>query len=274
MRLSRPGFGIRRTEGPAMPNRPSITPRDAILREVGAPDTDMGAEARRVLRLARHASLATLDAGSGYPFLSFAPIATDMAGAPLLRINRIALHTRNLLADPRISLMIRPEDDGSGRLLGARLTLTGRADPVEDPAAQRRYLARHPKMTVTTTLGGFDLWRVTLDGVDMLGSQLAPDLTCAHLRTDLAEAGALVEAEPDLLRRINAEHAQALRDQMIRQGREAGGWRAIGLDPEGIDLRFGQAVARIFFPAPATTPAALLEALLGAMQPASEPAAG
>ncbi|MBU8542579.1 MULTISPECIES: HugZ family pyridoxamine 5'-phosphate oxidase [Roseomonadaceae] len=254
----------------SMPTPPPITPRPHDLPPVGDPDADMGAHARRVLRLARLAALGTLDAGSGYPFVSSAPIATDMSGAPLLRLNRIALHTRNLLADQRISLMVQAHGDDGAPLPGVRLTLTGHAAPVEDPDALRRYLARHPKMMVTTTLDSFDLWRVTPNGIDLLGgTRLAPELTGADLLTDLAGAEALVAAEPELLRRLNADHAATLRAHALRQGGEVGGWRAIGLDPEGIDLRFGHALARISLPRRVTDPAALLEAL--AMMPLPEP---
>jgi hypothetical protein len=253
-----------------MPTPPPITPRPHDLPPVGDPDADMAAHARRVLRLARFAALGTLDAGSGYPFVSSAPIATDMAGAPLLRINRIALHTRNLLADPRISLMVEMREGDGAAMPNVRLTLTGRAVPVEDPDALRRYLARHPRMTVTTTLASFGLWRVTPNGIDMLGgARLAPELTGADLLTDLADAQALVAAEPELLRRLNADHAATLRAHALRQGGEAGGWRAIGLDPEGIDLRFGHALARISLPRRVMDPAGMLEAL--AMMPLPEP---
>ena len=40
------------------------------------------------------------------PYCSLVNVATAADGAPLLLISRLAVHTKNVLADPRVSLMI------------------------------------------------------------------------------------------------------------------------------------------------------------------------
>src|SRR5438445_13708780 len=42
----------------------------------------------------------------GYPFGSVAPYCADRQCRPVIYISRIAQHTRNILADPRVSLTI------------------------------------------------------------------------------------------------------------------------------------------------------------------------
>ena len=69
-----------------------------------SPDVDPVAAAKKLLREGRSGPLATLIPGSGDPYCSLVNIATAADGAPLLLISRLAVHTKNVLADPRVSL--------------------------------------------------------------------------------------------------------------------------------------------------------------------------
>ena len=60
--------------------------------------------AKKLLREGRSGALATLMAGSGDPYCSLVNVATAPDGAPLLLLSTLALHTKNILADPRVSL--------------------------------------------------------------------------------------------------------------------------------------------------------------------------
>src|SRR5687767_14577260 len=107
------------------------------------PDFDPRRAAKRLLREARTGALATLMQASGDPYCSLVNVATAADGAPLLLISRLAVHTKNILADPRVSLMLDERKQGDP-LEGARVMLMGTAEPTEDDADKRRYLARHP----------------------------------------------------------------------------------------------------------------------------------
>src|SRR5271166_2273648 len=107
-------------------------------------DFDPQNAAKKLLREGRSGALATLMAGSGDPYCSLVNIATAADGAPLLLLSRLALHTKNILADPRVSLMIDERKPGDP-LEGARVMLMGRAEATEDPEARRRYLDRQPE---------------------------------------------------------------------------------------------------------------------------------
>src|SRR6267143_3764513 len=108
------------------------------------PDFDPKAAAKKLLREGRSAALATLMPGTGDPYCSLVNVATAADGAPLLLISRLAVHTKNILADPRVSLMLDERKAGDP-LQGARVMLMGTAEATEDPAARRRYLARQPE---------------------------------------------------------------------------------------------------------------------------------
>src|SRR4030088_3844125 len=90
-------------------------------------DFDAVNVARSLLRRSRRGALATLMAGSGDPYCSLVNVASHADGAPILLISRLALHTKNILADPRVSLMLDERADGDP-LEGSRIMLAGRAE--------------------------------------------------------------------------------------------------------------------------------------------------
>ena len=90
-------------------------------------DFDAAQLARLLLRRSRQGALATLMAGSGDPYCSLVNVASHPDGSPILLISRLALHTRNLLGDARVSLMLDERAEGD-TLEGARIMLAGRAE--------------------------------------------------------------------------------------------------------------------------------------------------
>src|SRR3979409_2479268 len=91
-------------------------------------DFDPAKLARFLLRRSRQGALATLMAGSGDPYCSLVNIASHTDGSPILLISRLALHTQNILPDPRVSLMLDERAQGAP-LQGSRIMLAGRAEP-------------------------------------------------------------------------------------------------------------------------------------------------
>src|SRR5665213_4527868 len=105
-------------------------------------DFDPARLARSLLRRSRQGALATLMAGSGDPYCSLVNVASHADGSPILLISRLAVHTRNLLADSRVSLMLDERAPGDP-LEGARIMLAGRAEPAaaaDSASLRRRYL--------------------------------------------------------------------------------------------------------------------------------------
>src|ERR1700730_5131408 len=106
-----------------------------------------GERARTLMYLGRIGSLSTLSRKqSGFPFGSVMPYGVDDHGRPIFLISTMAMHTQNLQADPRASLLVT-QPDGSGDPLGAsRVTLLGNVLPVprlEVAEARKLYLTRH-----------------------------------------------------------------------------------------------------------------------------------
>src|SRR6202158_5430770 len=111
-----------------------------------SPDFDAVKVARSLLRRSRQGALATLMAGGGSPYGSLVNVASHADGSPILLISHLALHTRNILTDSRVSLMLDERAEGDP-LEGSRIMLAGRAEEAgadELPVLRRRYLNAHP----------------------------------------------------------------------------------------------------------------------------------
>jgi putative heme iron utilization protein len=214
--------------------------------------------AKTLLREGRSGALATLMPGSGDPYCSLVNVATTAAGAPLLLISRLALHTKNILADPRVSLMLDERKPGDP-LEGARVMLMGTAAATEDGDARRRYLARHPDAEMYAGFKDFAFYEVTLKGAHLVaGFGRIVDLTAGDVLTDTAGAEDLLAAEPGAIEHMNADHADTCRLYATRLlGATEGAWRCVGCDPEGLDLQLGQQGRRLPFPHRIASPGAL-----------------
>jgi heme iron utilization protein len=83
--------------------------------------------------ISRIGSLSTLSRKQpGFPFGSVMPYALDEHGRPIFLISTMAMHTQNLQADPRASLLITQADAGSDPLGASRVTLVGNVLPIPE----------------------------------------------------------------------------------------------------------------------------------------------
>src|SRR6478736_3431160 len=96
-----------------------------------SPDFNPSRSAKSLLRRSRQGALATLMPETGDPYCSLVNAATEPSAAPILLISRLALHTKNILADPRVSLMLDERVAGDP-LEGARVMLMGTAAVSDD----------------------------------------------------------------------------------------------------------------------------------------------
>jgi putative heme iron utilization protein len=215
-------------------------------------DFDAGRLARSLLRRCRQGALATLMAGSGDPYCSLVNIASHPDGSPILLISRLALHTRNILADARVSLMLDERAEGDP-LEGARIMLAGwteEAGADELAIVRRRYLNAHPSAEAFVDFKDFAFFRIRPSGTHLVaGFGRIVDLRPERFLTDISDAAALLEAEQEAVDHMNADHRDATRLYATRLlGAEALDWRCTGCDPDGLDLRAGSKTLRLDFP--------------------------
>jgi putative heme iron utilization protein len=240
---------------------------DAKAETSGAagPAFDAAGEAKRLLRTARAAALATLT--EEHPFVSLVNIATYYDGSPILLVSQLAAHTRHLAADPRLSLLLCQGGQGDP-LAHPRLTLLGRTERIDDPdrraVLRTRFLNRHPKSALYADFTDFAFHQVTLERAHLNGGfARAAALSAEQVHTSIEDATDLICVEAAAISHINTDHAAvpALFAQAFGQC-GGGDWRVTGLDPEGLDLAKDDEICRVTFPSRVTTSAELRQVLV------------
>jgi len=226
------------------------------------PDFDPKQTAKKLLREGRSGALATLMAGSGDPYCSLVNVATAADGSPLLLISRLALHTKNILADNRVSLMLDERKEGDP-LEGARVMLMGNAVLTEDADARRRYLDRHSSAQMFAGFGDFAFYKIALKGAHLVaGFGRIVDLSREDITTDITGAEALLAAEAEIVAHMNEDHAEAVRLYATKLlGAPDGDWRCVGCDPEGLELQRDRTALRLPFPQRVSGPGPLRQVL-------------
>lgn len=249
-----------KTAGPLPGAMPDRLPENAA----GAANFDPVAVAKALLRTTRAGTLATIDRNTGHPFASLVNVATDIDGASLILISRLATHTANLEVDTRASLLLAASGKGDP-LAHPRLTLLGSfsqmaREAADEPRLRRRFLARHPKSELYAGFADFSFWRLDVVSAHLNGGfARAADLRASDVRTDISGAQDLIAAEESAVTHMNADHADAVQlyaaklcgaDDGKAATSEGGGgrWRITGIDPEGLDLARGDATLRLPFP--------------------------
>lgn len=231
----------------------------------------LGFEARRLIRGAASATLAT--SGEGMPFASLVTPASAPDLSPLMLLSSLSEHTRHLRAEPRVSLLFVGQAETANPQTAPRVTVTGLAEQVpeaEVPALKARWLARHPYAALYADFGDFALWRVKPGGALLVGGfARATRLRLSDLLPDPAAVAALAEAEPEILDHVNADHADAV--SAIATGLLGGGpgaWRLAGVDTDGCDLALEESVLRLSWPAPVADPDGVRAGLIRAAREA------
>ena len=221
-----------------------------------APRLSAAEEARTLLAATNVAALATLTS-DGDPWASLITYGALLDGAPVLCLSQLAEHGRNLLGDPRASLVITQEGRPPDPLAAARVTLAGRAERPVDAAALATAGAAHltavPAARTSIDFSDFSLWVLHIERVRWVGG---------YGRMDSATGPAYAAASPDpvandaapAIAHLNDDHSDAL--LVIAQN--LGGYpdaitaRCSGLDRRGIDLALetprGHAPTRVAFP--------------------------
>jgi len=225
-------------------------------------DFDPKVAAKKLLREGRSGALATLMPGSGDPYCSLVNVATAADGAPLLLISTLAVHTKNILADRRVSLMIDERKEGDP-LQGARVMLMGTAAKTDDPDVRRRYLTRQPEAEMFAGFADFAFYKMNLTGAHLVaGFGRIVDLKPDDVLTATDDAAELVAAEPDILAHMNSDHADTCRLYASKLlGAPDGDWRCVGCDPEGLELQLERTALRLPFPQRIRAPGVLRQVL-------------
>ncbi|MGA9352559.1 MAG: DUF2470 domain-containing protein [Terriglobales bacterium] len=177
------------------------------------PEPSFAERARTLMHLGRIGSLSTLSRKQpGFPFGSVMPYGLDEQGRPIFLISSMAMHTQNLQADSRASLLVTQED-GSGDPLGAsRVTLIGNVERIAEPEvaeARGLYLARYANSKYWVDFEDFAFYRMEVvdvyyvGGFGVMGWVAGPEYV-------LSRPDPLADATSGIIEHMNADHREAL----------------------------------------------------------------
>jgi hypothetical protein len=222
--------------------------------------------ARTLLRRSRQGALATLMAVNGDPYCSLVNVASHPDGSPILLISRLAVHTKNILGDPRVSLMLDERAEGDP-LEGSRIMLAGRAEQAgsaDVAMLRRRYLNAHPSAATFVDFEDFSFFVIRPNWTHLVaGFGRIVDLKPEQFLTDISGASALIEAEQGAIDHMNEDHRDATKLYATRLlGAEDADWRCTGCDPAGLDLAAGAKTLRLEFPQAVSSPGELRKMLV------------
>jgi len=183
-------------------------------------------------------------------------------------ISSMAMHTQNLMADGRASLLVAQPTAGDP-LAAARLTLIGEARTVpkaEVEGARAAYLARHANASYWVDFEDFGFWRLEPVDLYFVGGFGAMDWVSA---TDYTTAGPdpLADVSESILQHVNEDHGAALLAYLRGLGGEPPDEATmVAVDRLGfkVRLRTGERVhgLRVPFPREVTTAGQCREAFI------------
>jgi heme iron utilization protein len=181
--------------------------------EPPVPEPTFAERARTLVYLGRMGSLSTLSRKQpGFPFGSVMPYALDDHSRPIFLISTMAMHTQNLHADSRASLLVTQEDSEGEPLGASRVTLVGNVLPVphtESTTARDLYLERHSNSKYWVDFEDFSFYRMNVVDVYYVGGFGVMGWVSAS-EYNQSQPDPLADAMTDILQHMNADHKDAL----------------------------------------------------------------
>ena len=194
----------------------------------------------------------------GYPFGSVMPYGLTADGEPTFLVSSMAMHTKNVLANPRATLLITQTSETGNPLGAGRISLMGDVEVVEDDAfaeeISKDYLARNPSAQHWVHFDDFRFFHLKVvdiyfvGGFGVMGWISADDYKSAS-------PDPLRDVAAGVIQHMNDDH----RDSLVLLAQKFAGLQAVdaemmAVDRLGFNLRVqtadGMKGARIGYPQP------------------------
>ena len=169
--------------------------------------------ARTLVYLGRVGSLSTLSRKQpGFPFGSVMPYGLDEHANPVFLISTMAMHTQNVHADSRSSLLVTRSDSIGDPLGASRVTLLGNILPVPEPEiaeARKRYLAGYANSKYWVDCDDFSFYSMDVVDVYYVGGFGVMGWVAASEYYS-AQPDPLADTAAEIIQHMNTDHGDAL----------------------------------------------------------------
>jgi putative heme iron utilization protein len=140
------------------------------------------------------------------------PYGLDGHANPVFLISTMAMHTQNVHADPRSSLLVTQPDTAGDPLGASRVTLLGNILPIPAPEvaeARKFYLARHANSKYWVDFDDFSFYRLDVVDVYYVGGFGVMGWVPASEYYS-AQPDPLAETATEIIQHMNTDHGDAL----------------------------------------------------------------
>jgi len=138
------------------------------------------------------------------------PYASDQEGRPIFFISSMAMHTQNLIQDPRASLFVAQPEASDDPLGSARMTVVGSASEVAAAEVRDLYLSRYENAKSWQEYTDFAYYRLEVEGVYFIGGFGVMGWVSAENYKG-AQPDPLAGSASEIIQHMNADHSDALR---------------------------------------------------------------
>jgi putative heme iron utilization protein len=205
-------------------------------------------EARQILRAHRYGALCTLSKKfDGHPFGSITPYLVDHDGSLLILISTLAEHTKNIVHDPRVSLITHNQDNPHIQTQG-RVTVVGTAQATIDAEESgKRYLRYFPEAQAYFSMHDFAFYRIIPLSLRYIGG--FGNIHWINAQNYVVPPYSLIGQEEQVIAHMNAEHKEFMRLHCKHVHRhDASDIEMLGMDCDGFDVRADDRLLRFDFP--------------------------
>jgi heme iron utilization protein len=167
-------------------------------------------EAKQFLRSTRSGVLSSFSSKfAGYPFGSVMPFVLGHDGQPIVLISTIAEHTKNIIANPKVSLLVFA---GAEDLhANGRLTLIGEATQIEknDADLMARYCRYFPDSIGYLAMHDFQFYRIHIMQARYIAGFGKMSWMAGGELVDMKNAS-IASLETSMIEHMNADHMDSM----------------------------------------------------------------
>ncbi|MFT7235348.1 MAG: putative heme iron utilization protein [Methylophagaceae bacterium] len=183
----------------------------------------------------------------GYPFGSITPYCINLDGQPVILISTIAQHTKNILADNKVSLIAYDPQTDDAQAAG-RVTYIANAIKTDDEAMAERYYRFHPNSRNFHNTHNFNFYTLDFVRVRYIGG--FGEIYWVEKAGFMKESPFSFEEETGMVEHMNEDHQDAMNHycELFSIAYDAENLpKIVGVDGEGFHLRVAGQLHRLQF---------------------------
>ena len=210
-------------------------------------------QARKLVRSQKKGVLSTAGAGlnfdEGQPLGSLVTYVPAWDGSPVFLCSSLSQHTKNLIKDDRVCLLVDGTSNFDNPQEGPRVSVLGTLAPINDERLRQRFLCLHPEASLYADFGDFQFFIMDVQGYHLVGG-FAQSHWLKQGELVLSELNwtEIAKAENSIIDHMNTDHHEAIYlYAKVFLGRKGKTWSLACIDPEGIYLCHRRKISRLDF---------------------------